>query len=306
MNNKIHVVFATDNKFCPYASVAIVSLLENNKNESICVHLFSMNIASENLEKIELMISRYDNAQLEIHSVTNSSFEHFPDPGIYSLACYLRILIPDLLSTVDKALYLDCDLTICGSIRELWNLDISNYSCAAVADAIYSYNATQAYLEYDYFSEGYANSGVLLMNLAYWRKNDIQNKLIDFLNKHSVKYPDQDAINIILHGTIKFIHPKWNCHTGYFAFPPLVRKEQKQYIKSLWKKAIIVHYTGRVKPWFKECVNPYKHHYSKYKQITPWKNTPQKQFEPLVMNRYRIVFLRYCKNFIAKLLSYTY
>ena len=201
----IDIVFATDNNFCPHVAVAITSLLHNNKNESITIHLFTIDVSNDNLSKLKSMAEPFENAQISTYQVTKDLFAKFPNPGIYSLACYLRILTPELLPKSDKALYLDCDLIVNGSIKELWDTDIDGYSCAAGHDAIYSYEATKSYLGYDYHKEGYANSGVLLMNLDYWRKHGTQKKLVDFLNTHHVKFPDQDAINIILHGTIKFL-----------------------------------------------------------------------------------------------------
>ena len=83
-------------------------------------------------------------------------------------------------------------------------------------------------------------------------------------------------------------------------------EEQKKYIKSLWKNAIIVHFTGPYKPWYKECVNPYKHIYAKYREITPWKNDKSSY---LLNKRYKslyIIIMRHIKNFVARIISYTY
>ena len=99
----------------------------------------------------------------------------------------------------------------------------------------------------------------------------------------------------------------WNCHVGYFAFPPLVVDSQKKYIKKLWTKAKIIHFTGPVKPWYKECVNPYKRTYLKYRKIANW-YTKEKldRKEHKLYKSAQIVFLRYCKNIIARIISYIY
>lgn len=230
----------------------------------------------------------------------------FPNPGVYSWAAYLRLLSVSLLPPLDKVLYLDADLIVMGSLQELWNMDISGYSCAAVYDTILSYSITKDYIGYDYYAEGYVNSGVLLINLAYWRAHHIQQQLMDFLKTHLVKLPDQDAINAVLHGTIKFIHPKWNCHTGYFAFPPLVRSDQKKYIKTLWRNARIVHFTGSAKPWYRECVNPYKKDFRKCAQLVPWNGICDLKLQSNRRKSLLIIALRHCKNVVAMFFSIFY
>jgi lipopolysaccharide biosynthesis glycosyltransferase len=210
-----------------------------------------------------------------------------------------------LLPNLEKALYLDVDIVVSGNIRELWKKDISDYSLAAVQDSILSYNIVKDYIGYDYYQEGYINSGVLLINLAYWREHNIQQKLTDYLNTHSVKLPDQDAINAILHGTIKFIHPRWNAQASYFTLPPRVVLSQKKYIKKLWKEAIIIHFTGPFKAWYRECANPYKHLYEKYLDFTPWKRTPSLYLKSWFEGNI-FIFLCYIRNMMAYLCSWFY
>lgn len=299
------VIFATNNNFCQHAAVAIASLLDNNKDENINIHLFEIQCNAVNIYKIKETARKW-NAKITVYHITPEIFKDFPPTGNYSIACYLRLLSPSLLPDLDKVLYLDCDLVVNGSINELWNLDISNYSMAALQDATLSYEIVKDYIKYDYYKEGYINSGVLLINLKYWRENNIQEKLVNFLNTHIVRLPDQDALNIILHGTIKFLHPKWNCHVGYFAFPPLVINEQKKYIKELWNKAVIIHFTGPAKPWYKECVNPYKKIYSKYLKYTPWDNYKLKRTEDSVFNSIFKILMRHLKNIVSHINSYKY
>lgn len=299
------IVFATNNEFCPYAAVAITSLLEHNKGE-IHIHLFTIAVDESNLQRIRMHVASYVDVELRIYPVDASWLDGLPNPGVYSWAAYLRLFSASLLPFLDKVLYLDADVIIAGSLQDLWNMDIAGYSCAAVYDTILSYSITQDYIGYDYYSLGYANSGMLLLNLAYWRKHQVQTHFVEYLRTHSVRLCDQDVINIILHGTIKFIHPRWNCHTGYFAFPPLVRNDQKKYIKNLWRNARIVHFTGPAKPWYKECVNPYKKNFRKYAQLVPWNEICDRELQSNRRKRCLIIALRHCKNVVAMCFSFFY
>jgi lipopolysaccharide biosynthesis glycosyltransferase len=300
----IHIIFSTNDNFCQHTAVAIASLLDNNKGENISLHIFTIDCEQTNIEKIRQTADSFS-VPISFYSVSKELFKNFSNPGTYSWACYLRLLAPSLLPNLDKVLYLDVDISINGNIRELWEEDIKDYSLAGLNDAILSYNIVKDYIGYDYHKEGYINSGVLLINLNYWRKNNIEQKMLDYLNTHKVKLPDQDTINAVLHSTIKFLHPKWNTMSTYFTLPPLVVPEQKKYIKELWRGAKIIHFVGPYKQWYRDCVNPYKYLYKKYLAFTPWKSA-KLQYKDSFSKRCLLFPLRKIKMFAAKILSKCY
>ena len=74
---------------------------------------------------------------------------------------FARCYLADILTDVDKVLYLDLDVFFEKDISELWNIDISNYAIAGAVDVNYKeHNAP--YIDNP---NAYINSGVLLMNL---------------------------------------------------------------------------------------------------------------------------------------------
>ena len=306
LNKIMDVVFAVNQAFFRPLIVAIVSLLENNKTNNIVIHILYMDLGENEKQTLRGVVEKYL-TEVRFYQISPAQLRNFPNPGMYSLASYFRLLIPAILDErINRVLYLDCDLIINGDLKDLWNTDIQDYSVAAVSDTTLSHSIIKDYIDYDFRREGYFNSGVLVINLKYWREHSVQESLSSYLVNHQTKLNDQDALNSVLHGTAKFIHPKWNCHTGYFAYPPLVITEQKKYIKYLWAGARIIHFTGPVKPWYKECVNPYKSFYKKYEALTPWGITPDRFLEKNVWASHRIIFLRKCKNVVARLASYIY
>ena len=125
----------------------------------------------------------------------------------HSLSLCHRRSFPNL----DKALYLDADLVINGSIEPLWELDLEGYYCAGVDDIFIrriNYRKILELAEKDV----YINAGVLLLNLKDLRKDKIQEKLLQhtsiYINRD--RYQDQDAINCICKGKIKLIPNIYN------------------------------------------------------------------------------------------------
>ena len=73
---------------------------------------------------------------------------------------FFRYFIPQFVKE-DKALYLDSDIIVRSNIDELFLEDITDYPLAAVADALVPSTF---------------NSGVMLINVALWRKRKCNRK----------------------------------------------------------------------------------------------------------------------------------
>ena len=117
-----------------------------------------------------------------------------------------RLFLPSIAPDLKKILYLDLDITINGSLQELWEVNMDNYSIAGVIDVnIYNHR----YLEIMDVAT-YLNSGVLLMNLEKLREMDAENKFISLLEENKYRFPDQDVINIVCDGTKRVVSNKWN------------------------------------------------------------------------------------------------
>ena len=51
--------------------------------------------------------------------------------------------------------------------------------------------------------------------------------------------------------------------------PPIVPWQRKE-LEEWRKKPCIIHYASLRKPWFKECLHPYKDEFWHYAAISPW------------------------------------
>lgn len=73
---------------------------------------------------------------------------------------------------VKKVLYLDCNIVVARSLRDLWNTDITDYAAGAVIDSGH-FNEWRNKMVGISVAEHYFNSGVLLVNVDYWCKNHV-------------------------------------------------------------------------------------------------------------------------------------
>ena len=106
----------------------------------------------------------------------------------------------------DKVLWLDIDTIVLDDLSELWNMDMDGYAIAGWREEKKNWTHVRHLMH----KSEYVNSGVLLMNLKFIRDKQFDDKFIKFLNGEAWRNPDQDAVNVICDGYIKYLDVIYN------------------------------------------------------------------------------------------------
>lgn len=251
------VSYAINERYVDYCLVSILSLLENNTGNKINFHILTDHLSASSRIRIQNVIANY---KCDIH------FYEIPDSWIDGLSlncwskyCWYRLFLPQLIpSDVSKVLYLDTDTIITGSITDLFNLDLCGYSIAGCLDIMSFSEGIFNRLGYP-SKFGYVCSGVLLLNLDYFRVHDLSNKIIDFAKAHSeiINFPDQDAINCVCHTTTLHLSLKFDILAPFLSDRDFCQQHPQEVVEIL-EDPRIIHYAG-CNPWKKEIQKHYYH-----------------------------------------------
>nr|WP_249780675.1 glycosyltransferase family 8 protein [Bradyrhizobium sp. dw_78] len=246
-----------DERYLPHAAAMLCSLLEHNKVSRI--HLFYSAVAGQELAKLESFVAGYG-SKITFYEMALEDFDGLHIDKWASAAVYFRLLAPRFLPVdLDKILYLDTDIIVRRSLAELWNIDITNYALAAAPHNEDEDDFRKALG----LPEGskYFNSGVLLINLRFWREHNVVEHAITFIkeNPGKIQFWDQDALNATLLGQWFELPISWNWRDWWH--PP--GEEAKA-------GPAIVHFAGHLKPWQWSNRHPFRHAYLKYRHKTPW------------------------------------
>lgn len=265
----MNIALCTDENYSFPCGVCITSILENNKERECNIHILAPGLKTETIDKFRLLEKTYQQ-KIDIIIIDDKVFNGLKINDRFPISIYFRFLLPQLLD-VDKVIYFDCDIIVTDCLNELWDANIKNFACGVVEDQKSDDIRIQNRLE---LYKAYFNSGVLVMNLDYWRENQIADKLLEFIynNPDKCVYPDQDALNYILHDKVKFLEYRYN-YQEFFYLP----KEETFLHRSKWSNLIpneeipiVVHYTNETKPWITTCNHPHKNLFYKYQAISPW------------------------------------
>ena len=262
MNSKpeVPVFFATDDNYAPFLAVTFKSILDNaSKDFSYKFYVLTTNLSS-NYEK---RIKEFESEDVKIEFIfLKETIEkikakfHLRD--YYSIETYYRFFIANMFPQYDKVLYCDCDVIVLGDIAELYNHNIDNYLVGACPEEV----MTEVKIFGDYVEqalnvdcEKYFNAGVMLMNLDSFRKENIEEKFFDMLQKYTFRVTqDEDYLNVLCKGKVKLFHLGWN-KTAF--------KNDKFNDKDLK----LIHYKIHWKPWHYDGVL-YENHFWDYAKQT--------------------------------------
>ncbi len=253
--SQLHVAFAINDGYVEYFCVALTSLLENNKKIPMTIHVMTSGLSEDSQQILEHFEYRYPNCRIHLIDMHKDELSHLSAYGDYiSSETWYRLRLPQLLPEVRRILYLDADLIVCRSLQELIDTDLKNWLLAGVPDTFLTRKGYKRKVGLNE-TEVYVNAGVLFMNLEELRSQGMDQIILEYglKNSESLRYNDQDAINIMCRGRIHPLKVKWNFTTYDVK-------------KSPWliPNACIAHFTGSKKPWLTDCKNYFGKKWGKF------------------------------------------
>lgn len=103
----------------------------------------------------------------------------------YTPYTLLRLLIDFVPDMPEKLIYIDIDTMCCSDIKQLYDIDISDFDVAACKD----------YMGRFWIRRTYCNAGVLLLNMKRIKENGLFDKCRNMVFNKKMIIPDQTALN---------------------------------------------------------------------------------------------------------------
>lgn len=278
---KIHILLTITDSYAAYCAVTLVSIFENNKDSRFCVHIICMDLTPDNKRRLISLVDHYGQ-KLNIIYPDLEKFQAILNIknrmlGRYHISAFFRLFAAEWLpKEVERIIYLDCDLIVTGNLRTLWDEHMSDHTALC---ATHDFVRIKDYhrLRINPMEHIYFNSGTLLINLIYWRSHSVGQRCVDYICTYPerILLADQEALNAVLTGQVKYIHPKYNTMSFYFTkeeyLSECVWYNDMEAIREAVKAPVIVHFAGD-KPWFKGNYLPYRDEWMRYLAMTEWKD----------------------------------
>lgn len=278
------ISFGTDKNFLLGCGVAITSILISNRQHKFSFHIFTDEFSAQDRDEFSTLAKKYK-IKIIVYIIDSSELIGLPITKNWTRAIYYRFIIFDYFNgKCDRVLYLDSDIVCQNSLDELISLELGDSIAAVVADESKEWWEKRAnQLRCSAIKNGYFNSGVLLVSPDKWAEQEITKKALELLNDREVQgyisYPDQDILNILLAGNLRYLNVKYNTQFS-------LNYELKDNISIPIKpETVFIHYIGPTKPWhaWGDYISsqPFMH----AKKQSPWNS--KKLLEPVTATQSR-------------------
>jgi len=297
IERNMNVLLCLDKNYVMPTVVLMTSIGINN-DSGIVFHLFTdESIGIEETATIKNTAHRFGNF-VKFYSIEKNSTMRLPtgqpkQSSYITKATYYRLFASMLLpNNIHKILYLDCDTIVRKSLTLLWETDITNYAAGCINDVIDVCTCSTNRLPYD-MQKGYFNAGVLLINLDYWRMNNVYARFVDCINKNAsiLDFHDQDVLNIEFCDVKKNLPITYNFMVGFYTKTKynLYNNEYEKEVNNTISDPTIIHYSHKLKPWHYGSGHPHldvwKYYYEQ--AIIPQKRRffyPSKSIKDILRN----------------------
>lgn len=256
--SKIHVCFNIDVSFFMPAGVTITSMLENNPEIDFDFYIFTDAVTEKDLLALEKTAAKYEqNCYVYVMDMEPFNNFHIKHPR-FKRVSYFRLYMPKILKERTRCfLYVDADLMCINSMKPFLSIDLEGKSLGAVADLPEAAKSRSEFLKLK--NGKYLNSGVLWIDTVQWEKEYITEKAFAYQGKNPNMFTchDQDVLNLVVDGNIKFLDGRFN-HLGFDG-------------SVVPEGCIIYHFFGREKPW-NIALTAYDKMWRKYLETSFWED----------------------------------
>ena len=263
-----HIAFCVDNNYCRAMGATITSIIANNPGRHFTFHVLSFELSDEHQKRLKRLDEMYP-VRTCLHLLDLASFSQFSrflGHSHYSLSIFTRLMIPTVLrGQTERVLYLDADILCVGKLDEMIAMEIGEVAAVVVPDAPVTTRRRVAALGLPHAE--YFNSGVMLINIEPWIAQDITAQTLDTLlhSKKDMRFPDQDALNVVLNGRARYISPRWN-----YLYDLIHDLNINKTAMRPVGKAVFIHFAGAVKPWTDWSGHDARLMFRQYHALSPW------------------------------------
>ena len=310
----MNIVYSSSDSYAEICGISLTSLLLNNRDsKEINIYIIDNSISEANKQKL---LDTAKNFNRNLTFIPRPNIDSINGVKIYTgrwnIGTFFRLFLGSLLpESVERVIYVDCDMIIRGSLKSLFELDMGYCSVAGADDCRSGLYRDDLGLKRDAV---YINNGLILIDLKKWREQNIEKEFFDFISerKGDCTYMDQAPLNSIL-GSRKEIYElpaKYNAERIFFDFSYKtllkLRKPSHYLSENEYNEAttnpIVVHFTPTFmtgsRPWQKKDKHKFTPEYRHYKELSLWKDEPYRKDDRKLPKKLMTIICKCTPRFI--------
>lgn len=257
----IPIIFCFDERILQGAGASILSLIDAAAEATVYnVHIFHPGLSGGVMDDLRSLVANTRHS-MTFHEVSADRFRAAPtNRGSWTEIVYYRLIAPDILPDIDKAIYSDVDVFFKGDLSDAYAIDLTDYSWAGVAaeantpDVVMHRHFPENPKPLIYFS------GFMVMNLERMRDEGTVERIFEAIKDFGprLKFFDLDLMNLATDAVFRLPF-RYVTLEDVYERDDVTASADYAYLKSAYSIAdleaarddpAIVHFAGpRGKPW---------------------------------------------------------
>uniref|UniRef100_A0A0C9RH37 Hexosyltransferase n=1 Tax=Wollemia nobilis TaxID=56998 RepID=A0A0C9RH37_9CONI len=257
----VHIAMTLDNEYLRGSMAAVLSVLKHTYcPENVFFHFLT---SERNFELNNVVKSTFPYLKFKLYYFDESLVRGLISTSVRQALeqplNYARNYLADILKPcVEKVIYLDSDLIVIDDIAKLWSIDLGSSTIGApeYCHANLTKYFTDAFWSDENLSktfEGrkpcYFNTGVMIIDLAKWRKNNYRQMIEQWMEvqkeKRIYELGSLPPFLLVFGGMVKPVEHRWNQHG-------LGGDNVVGSCRSLHPGPVsLLHWSGKGKPWLR-------------------------------------------------------
>lgn len=276
----MNLMIVTNSAYLRPTYIMLYSLFLNHPQEKMDIYLPYEDITKTELVELNAFVGSIKGKKLYPLYVGDTFKSKVKSRNGINVETYYRILGISLLpERIERILYLDVDMIVKGSIKELYETELGNVPFAVCEDiygiinGFHEANKKRLGIPKNY---SYFNAGVMLYNLKWLRKTNAVEQMLEniYQNYERYEYNDQDVMNEMYYDSLIYVGwDQYNCppvwcyinkdrlaegvlqFADYNVMRELVKtpegmmQKYQNVTRQIYDNAKIIHYLGKTKPW---------------------------------------------------------
>lgn len=242
LDKKRCLVTNFDKNYYRYAAVMLKTLADNYREHLDVICIVSEDLMEgDYLEVLREKLSDAPHLNIQFRS-TNGSQISKAKPweelfwGDISSIAIDKIFISSICREYSEAVYVDAD---CIFTKDAWKF-IEHPLPGSSKIVAMPEQSFMAQMDLNAEERAYFNNGVFVTDLDYWRENDLENKMIEWLLTEDVGIcAEQTAMNVALYDVWFPMSPNFNYWDS----------SSSTTFKAAYPSPTVVHFVGALKPW---------------------------------------------------------
>ena len=263
--NHIHISMSFDKDYSDLSLISIASVLNtSDSNTYIHYHILGINFTYEEIKKINNLRSINRKVEFIFYNAKQAEY----DFGIRKnerrgLGNLGKLLSPQIINNTNKVLILDSGDVICQKdLSEIYFFDIGNNYFGWILELCAGNYITYAKIDKFLANNFHPNSGVFLVNIRLFRKDELYKKAVFVRDSyHDFECPTQDLLITIANYKFKFIPFNYNLALYYENDDDKLQKKKNFLIKKWMNDQNFTSYKYTFEEIFEAISDPVVYHF---------------------------------------------